>query len=234
MSQRRSTREPSARCWVSSAPASPSSPPCTTTSPSASPASPSRRCRWTRRWCCSAPPRCRGRGRPSRPAAGSASTCSPRSKSTSRRDSDPKNPTSSPESTGTLRNSGSPIIDGSLAYIDCTVASVHDGGDHFVVFGAVAIAVGGAQDQAAAAAVLSRRLHRHRAGQDHAGAVARRPGGVPHHHHPGHLALRLRACFCRECLTSAQCGNALWNARPVGTAFRRRRPVCLAAAGRDP
>ncbi|KAA8970394.1 3-hydroxy-9,10-secoandrosta-1,3,5(10)-triene-9,17-dione monooxygenase reductase subunit [Mycobacterium sp.] len=32
---------------------------------------------------------------------------------------------------------GSPIIDGSLAYIDCTVAAVHDGGDHFVVFGAV-------------------------------------------------------------------------------------------------
>ena len=33
---------------------------------------------------------------------------------------------------------GSPIIDDSLAHIDCTVASVHDGGDHFVVFGAVA------------------------------------------------------------------------------------------------
>ncbi|MCV7382049.1 monooxygenase [Mycobacterium alsense] len=32
---------------------------------------------------------------------------------------------------------GSPIIDRSLAYIDCTVASVHEGGDHFVVFGAV-------------------------------------------------------------------------------------------------
>jgi 3-hydroxy-9,10-secoandrosta-1,3,5(10)-triene-9,17-dione monooxygenase reductase component len=32
---------------------------------------------------------------------------------------------------------GSPIIDNSLAYIDCKVASVHDGGDHFVVFGAV-------------------------------------------------------------------------------------------------
>lgn len=32
---------------------------------------------------------------------------------------------------------GSAIIDGSLAHIDCTVASVHDGGDHFVVFGAV-------------------------------------------------------------------------------------------------
>lgn len=32
---------------------------------------------------------------------------------------------------------GSPMIAGTLAYIDCTVASVHDGGDHFVVFGAV-------------------------------------------------------------------------------------------------
>jgi 3-hydroxy-9,10-secoandrosta-1,3,5(10)-triene-9,17-dione monooxygenase reductase component len=34
-------------------------------------------------------------------------------------------------------NLGSPILEGSLAHIDCTVASVHDGGDHFVVFGAV-------------------------------------------------------------------------------------------------
>ena len=33
--------------------------------------------------------------------------------------------------------SGSPIIDGSLSYIDCTVASVHDGGDHYLVIGAV-------------------------------------------------------------------------------------------------
>ena len=32
---------------------------------------------------------------------------------------------------------GSPIIDGSLAHIDCTVHDVHDGGDHFVVFGKV-------------------------------------------------------------------------------------------------
>ncbi|EKF22151.1 flavin-dependent monooxygenase, reductase subunit [Mycolicibacterium hassiacum DSM 44199] len=32
---------------------------------------------------------------------------------------------------------GSPMIEGSLAYIDCTVHSVHDGGDHYVVFGAV-------------------------------------------------------------------------------------------------
>ena len=31
---------------------------------------------------------------------------------------------------------GSPVIEGSLAHIDCTVHSVHDGGDHFVVFGA--------------------------------------------------------------------------------------------------
>lgn len=33
---------------------------------------------------------------------------------------------------------GSPIIGDSLAYIDCTVSSVQDGGDHLVVFGAVA------------------------------------------------------------------------------------------------
>jgi 3-hydroxy-9,10-secoandrosta-1,3,5(10)-triene-9,17-dione monooxygenase reductase component len=32
---------------------------------------------------------------------------------------------------------GSPVLDGVLAHIDCTVHSVHDGGDHFVVFGAV-------------------------------------------------------------------------------------------------
>ncbi len=32
---------------------------------------------------------------------------------------------------------GTPVLDGSLAYIDCTVHSVHDGGDHFVVFGLV-------------------------------------------------------------------------------------------------
>lgn len=32
---------------------------------------------------------------------------------------------------------GSPILARSLAHIDCTVATVHDGGDHFVVFGAV-------------------------------------------------------------------------------------------------
>jgi 3-hydroxy-9,10-secoandrosta-1,3,5(10)-triene-9,17-dione monooxygenase reductase component len=32
---------------------------------------------------------------------------------------------------------GSPIIEGTLAHIDCTVHSVYDGGDHYVVFGAV-------------------------------------------------------------------------------------------------
>jgi len=36
-----------------------------------------------------------------------------------------------------LSELGSPIIGGTLAHLDCTVASVHDGGDHFVVFGAV-------------------------------------------------------------------------------------------------
>lgn len=32
---------------------------------------------------------------------------------------------------------GSPVIEESLAHIDCTVHAVHDGGDHFVVFGLV-------------------------------------------------------------------------------------------------
>ena len=32
---------------------------------------------------------------------------------------------------------GSPVLDNSLAHIDCTVHSVYDGGDHFVVFGLV-------------------------------------------------------------------------------------------------
>ena len=32
---------------------------------------------------------------------------------------------------------GSPIITGALAHIDCTVETVHDGGDHYVVFGRV-------------------------------------------------------------------------------------------------
>ncbi|MGL4306960.1 MAG: 3-hydroxy-9,10-secoandrosta-1,3,5(10)-triene-9,17-dione monooxygenase reductase subunit [Mycobacteriaceae bacterium] len=32
---------------------------------------------------------------------------------------------------------GSPILKNSLAHIDCTVESVHDGGDHYVVFGRV-------------------------------------------------------------------------------------------------
>lgn len=32
---------------------------------------------------------------------------------------------------------GSPVLAGTLAHIDCAVNSVHDGGDHFVVFGSV-------------------------------------------------------------------------------------------------
>jgi 3-hydroxy-9,10-secoandrosta-1,3,5(10)-triene-9,17-dione monooxygenase reductase component len=42
---------------------------------------------------------------------------------------------------------GSPIIEGTLAHIDCTVHSVHDGGDHFVVFGAVQSLSEGATDE---------------------------------------------------------------------------------------
>lgn len=36
-----------------------------------------------------------------------------------------------------LSDVGSPIIEGSLAHIDCTVSEIHDGGDHWLVFGAV-------------------------------------------------------------------------------------------------
>ncbi len=32
---------------------------------------------------------------------------------------------------------GSPIIEGSVAYIDCTIEAVHDGGDHDIVVGRV-------------------------------------------------------------------------------------------------
>ena len=32
---------------------------------------------------------------------------------------------------------GAPIIDGSIAYIDCTIEAVHDGGDHDIVVGRV-------------------------------------------------------------------------------------------------
>ncbi len=91
---------------------------------------------------------------------------------------------------------GSPVIKGTLAHIDCTVHSVHDGGDHLVVFGAVHSLSDVPHKQAAAAAVLPRPVHRHRAGQEHPGALARRPGGVPHRHHRRHLALTSGPSSC--------------------------------------
>jgi 3-hydroxy-9,10-secoandrosta-1,3,5(10)-triene-9,17-dione monooxygenase reductase component len=51
---------------------------------------------------------------------------------------------------------GSPVIEDTLAHIDCTVHSVHDGGDHFVVFGAVHSLSDGATDE------RSREEHRHK------------------------------------------------------------------------
>lgn len=33
--------------------------------------------------------------------------------------------------------SGSPIIAGSIAYIDCEIEAIHDGGDHHIVVGRV-------------------------------------------------------------------------------------------------
>jgi 3-hydroxy-9,10-secoandrosta-1,3,5(10)-triene-9,17-dione monooxygenase reductase component len=32
---------------------------------------------------------------------------------------------------------GSPVLDGTLGYVDCTIQAVHEGGDHFVVIGRV-------------------------------------------------------------------------------------------------
>ncbi|MCW2842343.1 MAG: Flavin reductase protein [Nocardioides sp.] len=32
---------------------------------------------------------------------------------------------------------GSPVLDGTLGYVDCTIHAVHEGGDHFVVIGRV-------------------------------------------------------------------------------------------------
>ena len=37
--------------------------------------------------------------------------------------------------------SGSPIIAGSIAYIDCEIEAIHDGGDHDIVVGRVATEV---------------------------------------------------------------------------------------------
>jgi 3-hydroxy-9,10-secoandrosta-1,3,5(10)-triene-9,17-dione monooxygenase reductase component len=51
---------------------------------------------------------------------------------------------------------GSPVIDGTLAHIDCAVNSVHDGGDHFVVFGAVHSLAENSGDE------RSRKEHRHK------------------------------------------------------------------------
>lgn len=36
------------------------------------------------------------------------------------------------------RATGSPVIDGCLAWIDCTIETVHEGGDHWIVVGRVA------------------------------------------------------------------------------------------------
>src|ERR1700758_4546179 len=55
--------------------------------------------------------------------------------------------------------------------------------------------MGGPKDDPRAVVVLPRRVHGHRAGQDHARAVARRPGGIPHGHHARHLAVGLSRGF---------------------------------------
>ena len=52
---------------------------------------------------------------------------------------------------------GSPVIEDTLAHIDCTVHSVHDGGDHFVVFGAVHSLSDGAPTSARARSIEKRK-----------------------------------------------------------------------------
>ena len=104
--------------------------------------------------------------------ASSASTCCTRSRRTCRRGSAPRSPTSSPESTGALRKLGSPVIEGTLAHIDCTVRVGARRRRPLRGVRRGAFAVRRAAEEAAAAAVLPRRVHRHRAGQEHACAVA--------------------------------------------------------------
>ena len=36
-----------------------------------------------------------------------------------------------------LRATGSPLLDGTLGYVDCTIHAVHEAGDHYVVIGRV-------------------------------------------------------------------------------------------------
>ena len=75
---------------------------------------------------------------------------------------------------------GSPVLDNSLAHIDCTVHSVHDGGDHFVVFGRV-------ESLSELPAVKPRPLLFYRG--EYTGTMARRSRVISHRHDSGHLAL---------------------------------------------
>lgn len=49
---------------------------------------------------------------------------------------------------------GSPMLEGALAQIDCTIHTVHEAGDHYVVIGRVVDLVTGPDDPAAPAAAL--------------------------------------------------------------------------------
>ena len=66
---------------------------------------------------------------------------------------------SSPASTGTRRpGTGSPVIDGSLAWVDCRVELVHDAGDHELILGRVIdLGVGRRVTRSSSSAVASPR-----------------------------------------------------------------------------
>ena len=52
---------------------------------------------------------------------------------------------------------GSPLLDGTLGYVDCTIHAVHEAGDHYVVIGRV-LDLGTADADGGAAAVLPGRV----------------------------------------------------------------------------
>ena len=119
-------------CSATSRPASPSSPRFPTTGRSASPASRSARCRSTRRWSRSPPPARRGPGRTCARSAGSASTCSPKARTTCRSGSPAEGRTSSTASPGcparTARRCWRAWWPGSTREL----WAEYDGGDHTI------------------------------------------------------------------------------------------------------
>ena len=123
--------------------------------------------------------------------------------------------------------SGSPIIEGVVAWIDCDLESVTEAGDHYIVLGPRAPA--GHREHVAAAALLPGRLRalhpavarggRQRA--DHAAARRRsRARGDGRHRggHPGYALQRLRAGRRRDRGAGQRRANSTADRRPPSSA----------------